>query len=106
MNEELVISSAISDFSSKYNLTVIMEKGKFIMPSLEINKKFYWDNEEYLSGELIHLLTRWDNKATNEADLKELEELKQYIPEEDFLIVLEILKQGAEMGYFDNPMEN
>lgn len=108
LNEDLVVYTCIEPLSMsnrRYMLTALKyEEGGHCMPGLEINieesnKKEVWDSEAYLER-MLNTLTNWKNRQLNERDLILIEELKEFIPEDDFEDVQLMLAKGEELGFF------
>jgi hypothetical protein len=109
LNEDLVVYTCIEPLSmsnGRYMLTALKyEEGGHCMPGLEINmgesnKKEVWDSEAYLER-MLNTLTNWKNRQLNERDLLLIEELKEFIPEDDFEDVQLMLAKGVELGFFN-----
>ncbi len=50
---------------------------------------------------MLNTLTNWKNRQLNERDLILIEELKEFIPEDDFEDVQLMLAKGEELGFFN-----
>lgn len=111
INDDLVISTKISSFDEKWIIEANLNEKGYYMPSLngdlsEIN--FEADNSNWIVEELLFnlkiLLTyREAINLTSDVIHKsikfEIEELKE-IPKEDYKIIIDLIEQAIELGFF------
>lgn len=95
MNEDdLIVATTIETFNPKYKLSALLMDGKHKMAALEIvkpdGKKEFWDNVDYLYGELISVLR---------LESPDIEDISDSIPRCDYGCVLSILEKGLELGF-------
>ena len=104
LDEDLVVYTTIATYSEKYKLTALRYTDGFhCMPNLEINNasiKENWDNEDYLK-EIYKVLVLYRKRTLNEKELKFIEELKEFISEDDFEDLLLMFDKGVKLGFFE-----
>jgi len=93
IDDNLVVHTDIKPFGKlhgRYKISALLAKdGIYVMPSFEIiNYELgktleVWDNQTYLE-KMYDLFQNYKEKTLSEKDLLFIEELKEFIPEEDF----------------------
>jgi hypothetical protein len=85
---------------------LIGKDGEGIMPSLVFvhesgneSKDIYWDNPDYIFGDLVKFLDRWTNRSCKKGDKKEFSDIWKLLNEEFVLELSEILKEGITLGW-------
>jgi len=108
INEDLVIYTAIFDISNEegWSISANINKNGYYMPSLENKKtKFYADASGWLLRlyenlkELIKPKIDRDEEKFLQAINFEKEEISE-IQEEDYPIIVDLIKQAIELGFF------
>lgn len=104
MEEKIMIYTTIACVNDEYKLSAFLEEdGSYTMTSLDFTDKSgikaYWDNEDYIYGELYNMLECWftEKKAT---DLVTLVDVLESIPVEDLEVVYDILNKGLQLGFY------
>lgn len=93
--DDLIVATTIETFNPRYKLSALLIDGKHKMAALEITKadgkREFWDNVDYLYGELISVLR---------LESPDIEDISDSIPRKDFGEVLAILEKGRELGFY------
>lgn len=111
LDDNLIVYTVIEPTGATngiYKLSALrLIDGGHCMPSFEINSSDgiqesieSWDSEDYLKR-ILNTLTNWKNRQLTEENLALIEELKEFIPEDDFEDVLLMFEKADKLGFFE-----